>query len=229
MTGSVVPAEVERFEALAARWWDTRGPMAPLHAMNPARVRWILALLPAPALRILDVGCGAGLAAEAFARAGHNVLGIDAAAGPLDVARRHAARGLAVTYRLATAETLAGEGLRFDAVTALEVIEHVADPAAFVRSLGALLVPGGRLFLSTLNRTARSLVEAKLGAEYVMRLLPAGTHDWRRFVPPATLAAYCRGAGLAVVDTAGLRPNLFGRWQTGRDLSVNYVLCAERR
>jgi 2-polyprenyl-6-hydroxyphenyl methylase/3-demethylubiquinone-9 3-methyltransferase len=225
---SVRKAEVARFDALAGRWWDPAGPMRPLHRMNPARIAWILARIGPPAQRILDVGCGAGLAAEALARAGHSVLGIDAAPAALAAAEAHAAgRGLDLTYRAATAEALLGEDVRFPVVTALEVIEHVADPAAFVATLAQLLEPGGRLFVSTLNRTARSYVAAKLGAEYVLRWLPVGTHDWRRFVTPAELDRYFRDAGLRLADIAGLLPDPWrGGWRTGRDVAVNYIAMA---
>lgn len=232
-TGSVVTAEVARFNALAAQWWDPDGPMRPLHRMNPARIDWITQrvrarLGPGP-VRLLDVGCGAGLAAEALARRGFEVLGIDAAEAPLATAESHAAGlGLPLAYRAATAETLAGEGARFAVVTALEVIEHVADPAGFLHSLAHLLQPGGLLFVSTLNRTARSYVAAKLGAEYLLRWLPAGTHDWRRFVSPAELGVLLRGAGLRLADTAGLQPDpLRGGWRAGRDLAVNYIAMAQ--
>ena len=232
-TGSVLAAEVARFDALAEHWWDPDGPMRPLHRMNPARIDWIAQRArarrgPGP-LRLLDVGCGAGLAAEALAKRGFDVLGIDVAAAALAAAEAHAAgRGLPLAYRAATAETLADEGARFAVVTALEVIEHVADPADFLRTLARLLEPGGRLFISTLNRTARSYVMAKLGAEYVLRWLPAGTHDWRRFVTPAELGAHLRGAGLRLADIAGLLPDpLRGGWRAGRDVAVNYIAMAE--
>lgn len=221
--GGADPAEVARFDALAASWWDLRGPMRALHAMNPLRTGWVNARLPGPGT-LLDVGCGAGLAAEAFARLGHTVLGIDAAARALDAARAHAPAGLAVEYRLASPGQLVSEGRRFACVTALEVIEHVPDPAAFLADLARLLEPGGTLFVSTVNRTARSLVMAKWGAEYVLRLLPPGTHDWRRFVTPAELAAAGRRAGLRLADSAGMVFDpLRGRWRTSRDLGVNYI------
>jgi 2-polyprenyl-6-hydroxyphenyl methylase / 3-demethylubiquinone-9 3-methyltransferase len=217
-------AEIAGFERLASRWWDRRGPMAPLHAMNPARVAWIAARAPTGA-RLLDVGCGAGIAAEAFARKGFRVTGLDAGAALIEVAQAHADKALGITYRAGTMADLIAEGVRFPVVTALEVIEHVDNPALFVAELARLLEPGGHLFLSTLNRTAASWVTAKLGAEYLLRLLPVGTHDWKRFITPGELGAMLRAAGMRVTDIAGLAPGLAG-WRTLPRPGTNYILEA---
>jgi 2-polyprenyl-6-hydroxyphenyl methylase/3-demethylubiquinone-9 3-methyltransferase len=244
--------EIARFDALAARWWEPDGPMRPLHRMNPTRIGWIAARVRerfpdwspdqpsgTAGLRLLDVGCGAGIAAEALARLGFDVLGLDAAAAPIAAAVAHAAgqagvpassgKRLALAYRVGVAEDLLAEGAQFPVVTALEVVEHVPDPAAFLRVLAGLVAPGGLLALSTLNRTAASFVAAKLVAEYALRWLPVGTHDWRRFLTPAELSRHVRDAGLAVGEIAGLSPDLLrGGWRVGRDLRVNYMLAATR-
>jgi len=245
---SASPDEIARFNALAARWWDPNGPMRPLHRMNPARIAWIVQragggpMPPAPrALRaqwqrehvvsaptLLDVGCGAGLAAEALARHGHAVLGLDAAGEAIEAARAHAAsQDLAVSYRVGAPEDLLAEPQRFPVITALEVIEHVHEPLAFLATLRELLAPGGRLFLSTLNRTPRAYLAAKVGAEYLLHWLPVGTHDWRRFIKPDELATMLRSLGIRVTDVTGLAPEpLTGRWHTVRDTGVNYLVAA---
>jgi 2-polyprenyl-6-hydroxyphenyl methylase / 3-demethylubiquinone-9 3-methyltransferase len=228
-SGTVSAEEVGKFDRLASRWWDPNGPMKPLHRMNPARIGWIEGFVHGPT-RILDVGCGGGLAAEILARHGHDVLGIDAAGEAIEVARTHAAgQGLTLAYRACLAEDLAAAGAHFPMITCLEVIEHVPDPAGFLRVLAGLLEPGGVLVLSTLNRTRRSWLTAKVGAEYVLRMLPVGTHDWKAFITPAELAAMLRAAGLRPGATTGLLPDLLtGSWCTGRDMAVNYMMAAFR-
>jgi 2-polyprenyl-6-hydroxyphenyl methylase/3-demethylubiquinone-9 3-methyltransferase len=230
---TVSDTELARFDAMAAHWWDPGGPMRALHRMNPARIGWIVDHVERrfpgrSGLSLLDVGCGGGIAAEALAARGFEVLGIDAAAATIDVARAHAdQRGLPLAYRVATAEAVLTEGRRFSVVTALEVIEHVPDPRAFVAVLARLTEPGGLLFLSTLNRTARSFIAAKISAEYLLRWLPVGTHDWRRFITPPELATELRRVGLRVTDLAGLSPDpLRGGWRVTTDLSVNYLAAA---
>lgn len=229
------PDEIARFDALARDWWNPAGPMKPLHAIHPTRMRFVAGeierylgggLVGRPAL---DVGCGGGIVAESLAKMGLGVTAIDAAAEAIAIARAHAAAAdLAIDYQVTTVEELAATGARFDVITALEVVEHVADPALFVASLARLLSPGGVLVLSTLNRTPQSFALGIVAAEYVLRWVPRGTHDWRKFVRPAELAAAVRGRGLALSRAAGLVPDLRrGGWRLDPgDLSVNYLLSA---
>ncbi len=235
MSSETVSAdEIARFDALAAEWWDPNGPMRPLHRMNPARIDWIVSRIDRrfadrSQIRVLDLGCGAGIASEALARAGFDVLGMDAAAEAIEAGRMHAeGQGdLRLRYRVGLAEDLLAEGLRFDVITALEVIEHVPDPALFVRALRGLMAPSGLMFLSTLNRTPESFAAAKLGAEYLLRWLPVGTHDWRKFITPTEMAGFLRDAGLFVADSAGLSVDARrGGWHTGRNLRVGYLVQA---
>jgi len=232
---TVDPAEIERFAAMADTWWDPEGPMRPLHRLMPARMRHIRDRLTRrfdrlDGLRVLDVGCGGGLVAEPLARLGAAVTGIDAAAKNIEVARLHGAgAGLAIDYRHTTAEALADEGTTFDAVLALEIVEHVADIGLFVRSLSRLVRPGGLVVFSTLNRTPKAWALAIVGAEYVMRWLPRGTHSFEKFVKPSELAAHCRRTGLKVDDLTGLVYSPLSGWTlNARDLDVNYFATASR-
>lgn len=233
-------AELARFEALGETWWDPKGPMAPLHAINPIRLGFLRdvmvrhfsrdarSLRPLTGLRILDIGCGGGLLSEPLTRMGATVTGIDPAPGNVDVARLHAqASGLSIDYRAVPAEDLVAAGETFDVVLALEVVEHVADVALFVRQAGRLVAPNGLFLGSTLNRTAKSFALAIVGAEYVLRWLPRGTHSWDKFVTPDEFEAVLVAAGLEVTERAGLSFDpLAGRWSLSGDLDVNYFLAA---
>jgi 2-polyprenyl-6-hydroxyphenyl methylase/3-demethylubiquinone-9 3-methyltransferase len=235
---SVDPQEVARFSALSGAWWDAGGPFAPLHRMTPARMAFIREALedhirpeapagrPLSGLSVLDVGCGGGLLCEPMTRLGAQVTGMDAATDAIDAARTHGAQaGLAITYRCGAAEDLLAESPRYDVVVASEVIEHVTDPAAFLVSLAGLLKPGGAVLLTTLNRSAKSMVIAKLLAEYVLRVLPAGTHDWRKFLTPDELVGLLRNAGLTAKSRRGIGYDIFhDRFVLGSDLSVNFAV-----
>ena len=228
-TGNVNPAEVAKFERLASRWWDSEGESRPLHDLNPVRLGYIAERAVLKGARVVDVGCGGGLLSEAMARAGADVVGIDLAPAVLEVARLHLLEsGLKVDYRETGAEALAqAVGGQFDVVTCLEMLEHVPDPASVIRACADLLRPGGRLFVSTLNRTPRSFATAIVGAEYVMRLLPRGTHHYARFIKPSELGADLRAAGLVLEDLRGIGYNPLTRkaWLSD-SVAVNYLACA---
>jgi 2-polyprenyl-6-hydroxyphenyl methylase/3-demethylubiquinone-9 3-methyltransferase len=240
---TVLPNEVAKFSAIAEEWWDPQGKFKPLHKFNPERIRYVRDRMaahfgrdpaaPAPfqGLQLLDIGCGGGLMAEPLARLGFAVTGLDASEKNLGVARLHAARsGLDIRYELGSPEAMGAAARRFDVVLALEVVEHVADVAAFMAAAAARVAPGGALIAATLNRTLKSLALAKVGAEYVLRWLPPGTHDWRKFVRPSELAAAVRGAGLTVAELKGLSYDLFrDRWVVSDDLDVNYLMLAKKR
>ncbi len=237
---SIDPAEVARFSAQAAHWWDTNGPFRPLHKFNPARLGYIRDQLcthfgrdgraPAPlnGLRLLDIGCGGGLVCEPMARLGAEVVGADASHENIGAARAHAqAQGLGIDYRHASAENLAQAGELFDIVLNLEVIEHVADRSAFLAACTHLLKPGGLMVLATLNRTLKAYGLAVLGAEYVLGWLPRGVHDWNKFITPEELSALIAAQGLSVTGRTGVSYQIFtGRWALSPDLDVNYMLCA---
>jgi 2-polyprenyl-6-hydroxyphenyl methylase/3-demethylubiquinone-9 3-methyltransferase len=237
---SIAADEVARFAAMAEGWWDPDGAFAPLHRYNPVRLGYVrehlvrhfgrdpASLQPFRGLRLLDVGCGGGLLTEPMARLGATMVGVDATQEGIQAARLHAEEAdLAIDYRHGTAEALLAAGERFDAILAMEIVEHVADLPSFVATCAGLLVPGGALVIATLNRTARSFALAIVGAEYLLRWVPRGTHDWRKFVRPAELAGAARGAGLALDDATGAAYHpLSGSWTLGRDLAVNYLAFA---
>lgn len=220
------PAEISKFDAAAARWWDPAGEFRPLHELNPARLDYIDARAGLAGRRVVDVGCGGGLLAEGMARRGARVTGIDLAPGAIEVARLHALEaGVAVEYRLSAAEDLAGiQPAAYDLATCLEMLEHVPDPPSVVRALATLVRPGGDVICSTINRNARAFALAIVGAEYLLGLLPRGTHQYGRLIRPSELSRWAREAGLELVDLAGLDYNPASRQArvTG-DTSVNYL------
>jgi 2-polyprenyl-6-hydroxyphenyl methylase/3-demethylubiquinone-9 3-methyltransferase len=223
---NVDPAEIAKFDAAAPRWWDPEGEFRPLHDLNPARLDYIEARAGLAGRQVLDVGCGGGLLAEAMARRGGRVLGIDLAPEALAVARLHALEsGVAVEYRQVEVESLAGTmPAGFDVVTCLEMLEHVPDPSAVVAALARLVRPGGHVIVSTINRNAKAFALAIVGAEYVMRLLPMGTHRYARLIRPSELSRWARGAGLELADLAGLEYDPLGRSaRITCDVSVNFL------
>ncbi len=234
--------EVERFSALAQEWWNPNGKFRPLHKFNPVRLAYIRdnvaarfgrdprAAKPFDGLRILDIGCGGGLLCEPMSRLGADVVGADASETNIEVARLHAAEsGVNVDYRAATAESLADSGERFDVILNMEVVEHVADVDLFIARCAEMVRPGGIMFVATINRTLKALGLAIIGAEYVLRWLPRGTHQYGRLVRPDELERALGKAGMAVADRAGVTYNpLADRWQRSRDLDVNYMVLAEK-
>ena len=240
---TVDPAEVAKFEAMAAEWWDPKGKFKPLHMLNPCRLDYITSQIaaefnrdlsqdkPFEGLRILDIGCGGGLLSEPMARLGATVVGADAAERNIPVARVHAEQsGLTIDYRHTTAEAIAEAGEQFDAVLNMEVVEHVADPQEFLTVCQTLVKPGGIMICSTLNRNAKSFAAAIIGAEYVMRWLPKGTHEWNKFITPDELFAMLEKGGLSPVDRKGFVFNpITWNWSiSDRDLSVNYVTTSQK-
>jgi 2-polyprenyl-6-hydroxyphenyl methylase / 3-demethylubiquinone-9 3-methyltransferase len=239
---TVDEAELARFSALAGEWWNPRGKMAPLHKFNPVRLAYIRdtacrrfgrdakRLDGLAGLRFLDIGCGGGLLSEPLARLGAEMVGADPAQANIAAARLHAAdNGLAIDYRATTAEVLAAAGERFDIVLAMEVVEHVADVNLFVKLTAAMVKPGGLMIVATLNRTLKSFALAIVGAEYVLRWLPRGTHQWDKFVTPNELEIALERGGLRVIDETGVVYNpLADHWRLASDMDVNYMLTAER-
>jgi len=225
------PAELEKFGDLAHRWWDPTSEFKPLHDINPLRLDWIDQAVGLQGKRVLDVGCGGGLLSEGMATRGAHVTGIDLSEKPLGVARLHLLEsGRQVDYRMVSAEDLAAEMQgAFDAVTCLEMLEHVPDPASIVAACAALVRPGGQVFFSTLNRNPKSYLFAVIGAEYVLRMLPRGTHDFARFIKPSELMRWCKQASLEPAEVTGMTYNpLTGRYALGRDTDVNYLVRAVR-
>ena len=229
---NVDQAELTKFSSLAHRWWDVDGEFGPLHAINPLRLDWIDGIAPLRGQRVLDVGCGGGILADAMARKGADVLGIDLAGKSLKVAQLHAleAGTSQITYRLVAAEALAAEMPdQFDVVTCMEMLEHVPDPASVVQACARLAKPGGWVFFSTINRNPKSFLMAILGAEYVLNLVPRGTHEYARLLRPSELARFCRDAGLDMQQSRGLQYNpISGRYRLSTNTSVNYMLATRK-
>ena len=231
MTVNADPKELAKFSELAHRWWDPGGEFRPLHQINPLRLAWIEGKAGLAGKQVLDVGCGGGILAEAMARSGARVKGIDLAEKPLKVAELHRLEsGVAVEYEAASAEDLAvREPGRYDVVTCMEVLEHVPDPSSTVRACATLAKPGGHLFFATINRNPKSYLFAIVGAEYVLGLLPKGTHDYAKLIKPSELARWCRGGALEVEGLVGMTYNpLTKAYALGRDTDVNYMLHAVR-
>ena len=229
--GNVDPAELAKFAALAQSWWDPGGPSKPLHELNPLRLAYVLKTAPLADRQVCDVGCGGGILSESMARAGARVLGIDLAQGLLDVAELHALEaGVAVEYRAVAAETLAAERPgAFDLVTCMEMLEHVPDPGATLSALATLVKPGGDIVVSTLNRNPRAFAVAIVGAEYVARVLPRGTHEYLKFIRPSELARWGRAAGLVLEDLTGIAYNPLTRaFSLSADTRVNYLARLRR-
>jgi len=231
-TSNVDPAELAKFSDLAHRWWDPESEFRPLHQINPLRLAWIDGLAPLAGQRVLDVGCGGGILSDAMARKGAQVLGIDLATKSLKVAQLHAleAQTRGVQYREVSAEALAAEQPgSFDLVTCMEMLEHVPDPASVVQACSALVKPGGWVFFSTINRNLKSFLFAIVGAEYLLNLLPRGTHEYARLIRPSELAGYCRQSGLELLHTRGMEYNpLTRRYWLSADTSVNYLLATRK-
>ena len=240
---SIDPKEVEQFSRIAAEWWDPKGKFAPLHKFNPVRLSFIRdqvqarfgrdpkAIRPFEGLRLLDIGCGGGLLCEPMTRLGFQVTGVDASERNIGTASAHAAeQGLAIDYRATTAEDLLAAGERpFDVILNMEVIEHVADPGAYLRDCARLLAPGGLMIVATLNRTLKALALAKIGAEYVLRWVPAGTHDWNKFLKPEELRSFLDGEPVAVHGPFGVAFNpLTDRWVRSSDCDINYMVTVTR-
>jgi len=228
---NVDPAELEKFSALAHRWWDPQGEFRPLHDLNPLRLGWIDGLAPLAGKRVLDVGCGGGILAEAMARLGGKVTGIDLSEKPLKVGQLHLLEsGLSVDYQLSSAEEFSVlNASQFDIVTCMELLEHVPDPASTVAACARLVKPGGRVFFSTINRNPKSYLFAVIGAEYLLKLLPRGTHDYARFIKPSELSRWCRDAGLETIELKGMSYNpVTGSYRLGGDCDVNYSLCCAK-